>query len=315
MQNLLWSVMIPTYNASRYLAETLETVLAQNIPATEMEIVVVDNCSDDNTVSIARAIGGNRVQVIVNEENMGMTANFNRCIEVAKGELLHLLNADDLVKAGFYQTYQSAFAQYPEVYLVSSTTEIINEKSAYQHTMPTIPSLHQPSNDVSGLVRWNPFRTPAIVVRKEAYHVVGGFDTSLTHAVDWDMWIRVIHRFKGLHLDTPLCQYREHPFNETSKVFRTGEDILDLERVYYKFLKAGYPVDEKQFREDLAGISWWQYVKYSELDMREAAEALKAICLRYWPAGKFWRKEMGRKISKAFSSSKNEKLEKSGAAN
>lgn len=295
--------MIPTYNASRYLAETLRSVLEQNIPAEEMEIVVVDNYSDDDTVAVAQNIGGDRVKVIVNERNLGMTANFNRCIEEAQGELLHLLNADDLVKPGFYRTYQTAFAQHPDVYLVSCTTEIIDEKSVYQHTLPSIPSLHAPSSDLSALVRWNPFRTPAIVVRKKAYAEVGGFDASLTHAVDWDMWVRVIRRFKGLHLDRPLCQYREHGGNESSRVFRTGEDILDLERVYQKFLMAGYPVDEKQYRQDLGGISWWQYKKYADLRMPEAAAALKKVCLRYWPAGKFWRKELGRKLRKAFGDS------------
>jgi hypothetical protein len=192
--------------------------------------------------------------------------------------------------------YTEQFAKHPDVYLVSCDVEVIDEAGSYQHTLPTIPSMLTPTNDVSQLIEWNPFRTPAVVVRKKAYEVLGGFDVALTHAADWDMWIRVIHHFRGLHLNVPLCQYRVHPFNETSRAFRTGEDILDLERVFYKFLKAGLPVREDVFKEKLGGVSWWQYVNYLDGNMPDAAQTLKRICRRYWPAGKIWRKELQRKL-------------------
>jgi hypothetical protein len=174
--------------------------------------------------------------------------------------------------------------------------EIIDEAGSYQHTLPTILSMLTPTSDVSQLIEWNLFRTPAVVVRKKAYKVLGGFDVNLTHAADWDMWIRVIHHFKGLHLNIPLCQYREHPFNETSRVFRTGEDILDLERVFDKFIKAGLPVQANAVKKKLGGASWRQYVNYSDRNMPEEAQTLKLICRRYWPAGKIWRKELKRKL-------------------
>ena len=176
--SITWSITIPTFNSADYLEETLISVLKQDLGPERMEIVVVDNCSTDDTPNLVRRVGKGRIKFIANEKNIGAYGNFNKCVDVAKGELIHLLNSDDVVNPGFYAEFEAAFTD-KEVYLVSCNSEVINERGDYMYTTPPITSLLQPSNNTEGLLTYNKFRTPAVVVRRAAYEVVGRFDTEL----------------------------------------------------------------------------------------------------------------------------------------
>lgn len=91
------SVCIPTYNGSDFLAECLDSVLAQTY--TDFEVLVVDNCSTDNSFELAQeyAHRDSRVRVCRNETNLGMVGNWNRCLELAQGEWIKFVFVDDWI--------------------------------------------------------------------------------------------------------------------------------------------------------------------------------------------------------------------------
>lgn len=104
-----WSVMIPNYNSDRYLAQTLKSVLEQDPGAEEMEIEVVDDCSNkDDPAAVVKEIGKGRISFFRQPDNVGATANFNTCIQRAKGQWVHILHSDDTVLPGFYNRLRSA---------------------------------------------------------------------------------------------------------------------------------------------------------------------------------------------------------------
>ncbi|MBF2097683.1 MAG: glycosyltransferase family 2 protein [Gloeomargaritaceae cyanobacterium C42_A2020_066] len=94
MASPLVSVLIPAYNAERYLAETLESVLAQTWR--NLEIIVVNDGSRDNTLAVARRYESPRVRV-VDQENRGQSASENVCLDLAQGDFIQYLDADDLL--------------------------------------------------------------------------------------------------------------------------------------------------------------------------------------------------------------------------
>ncbi|RVC64830.1 glycosyltransferase family 2 protein [Mesorhizobium sp. M4B.F.Ca.ET.088.02.2.1] len=96
-----WSVMIPAYNCARFLATTLESVLAQDPGPAQMQIEVVDDCSSDDPQRVLKEIGGNRVGFFHQPQNLGHIGNFHTCLDRARGELVHLLHGDDAVRPGF----------------------------------------------------------------------------------------------------------------------------------------------------------------------------------------------------------------------
>ena len=93
--NKLVSVCIPAYNGEKYISKTIQSILNQSY--TNIEVVVVDDHSSDNTVEAVRAINDNRVRLICNEENLGMTGNWNKCIRESKGEYVKLIPGDDFI--------------------------------------------------------------------------------------------------------------------------------------------------------------------------------------------------------------------------
>lgn len=276
----LWSIMIPTYNAGHYLAETLNSVLQQAYDASIMEIVVVDNRSTDNTEDIVSQVGKGRIEFRVNPSNVGMMQNFNECVKQAKGQLLHILHADDLVNDGFYDEFTKAFNNNSDVYLVSCNAHVIDENGIESNVTEPILSLIKSSNNVDELLTTNPFRTPAVVVRREAYGKVGLFDVTLTHTADWDMWVRVVHQLKGLHLNQALCSYREHSANGTSKANVTGMNITDTEKLYTKFAQQGYPVDKEKQKDFLLHIVKYQFNNFYHTQNRLGVRNMLRLYIR-----------------------------------
>lgn len=284
MNNPLWSVTIPTYNASTYLRETLESVLLQDPGNEEMEIIIVDNCSTDDTIEIVKSIGGTRIKLIVNEKNLGAVGNFNRCVEVASGKLIHLLNADDLVNFGFYQKFKEVFEQNPEVHLVCCNAELIDEHGVSKGQTTAMASLQMPSNDVREMLYVNRMRTPSVVVRKRAYEKIGGFDAKLPHLGDWDMWLRVIHNFKGIYISDVLSKYREHSNNESARERQTGGFILEQDKLFHKFVELNYPITQKDINKYMYRVSGLYYMFYYYANNQAASNNMLNLYKKYAPA-------------------------------
>src|SRR5260370_18406428 len=91
----LVSICIPTFNADRWIQECLESALAQIYP--RLEVLIIDDASTDETVELVRAVDDKRIRVLVNEPNIGLVRNWNKCIEMARGEFIKFLVHDDIL--------------------------------------------------------------------------------------------------------------------------------------------------------------------------------------------------------------------------
>ena len=117
MENPLVTIAIPTYNrAASYLPQVLKAALNQTY--SNLEIIVSDNCSSDNTPGLVSAITDPRLRYIRHEVNIGGNNNFNFCIQQAKGEFFLLLHDDDLIDEDFIETCIRAANGIPDVGMV-----------------------------------------------------------------------------------------------------------------------------------------------------------------------------------------------------
>jgi glycosyltransferase involved in cell wall biosynthesis len=91
-----FSVLLPAFNADPYVAAAVESVRAQTFD--DWEIVAVDDASTDRTLEVLRSFADSRMRLKSNERNLGMTANWNRCLSQATGEIVLKLDADDVLK-------------------------------------------------------------------------------------------------------------------------------------------------------------------------------------------------------------------------
>ena len=89
------SICIPTYNGAQFIRKTLESVLNQSYQ--NIEVIVNDDCSTDNTMDIVRSMNDSRIKIYANEENLGLVRNWNMTVSYATGEFVKLMCQDDLL--------------------------------------------------------------------------------------------------------------------------------------------------------------------------------------------------------------------------
>jgi glycosyltransferase involved in cell wall biosynthesis len=228
----LWSVMIPTYNCADYLRETLASVLAQDPGRDIMQIEVVDDGSTkDNPEAVVREIGGDRVKFFRQSQNVGHIKNFDTCLQHAQGKLIHLLHGDDLVLPGFYENMQLAFDKNKEIGAAFCRHIFADDCGNWQHIsvleQPTSGILH---NWLEKIIVNHPIQTPSMVVRRNTYEKLGGFDYRLSCAEDWEMWMRIAMHFPIWYEIKPLAVYRMRGTSLSANAFCSGENAKNAYR-------------------------------------------------------------------------------------
>lgn len=211
----LVSVIMPCYNTSRYIGEAIDSVLGQDYP--NIELLVIDDGSTDDTPSIVRAYG-DQVRFF-SQQNSGAGAARNLGLQNARGQYIAFLDSDDLwlpgkVKAQVehleenpavgvvYSRWQpwkpdtsGTFSRRPETPPASLRPEIVPEGSGWLY---------------NGLLFTSMLHTIAVMMRRDTIQQVGLFDTSLKRGQDYDYWLRT-SRITQIHqLDAVYALYRLH---------------------------------------------------------------------------------------------------------
>jgi glycosyltransferase involved in cell wall biosynthesis len=223
----LWSVMIPTYNCANYLRETLTNVLAQDPGPELMHIEVIDDHSTkDDPAAVVAELGKGRVKFYQQPQNVGVPRNFDTCLQRSRGHLVHILHGDDIVLEGFYKKMQQAFTIQPDLGAAFCRQLFIDEEGR----QTAISDLEQNesgilSNWLERLASEQRIMTPSIVVRREAYEKLGGFDQRLRCSEDWEMWVRIAANYPIWYEVEPLAAYRMHTNSNTGRHISSGEDM------------------------------------------------------------------------------------------
>jgi glycosyltransferase involved in cell wall biosynthesis len=258
----LVSICVPSFNSARWILETLDSALRQTYP--EVEILVVDNASTDDTVALARSTRSPRLRVEVNGENLGAVRNFNRCIDQARGELIKFLLSDDLLYPACVERMAGLFARHGTLGLVFSPRDVLLDEdadNAAREWKRQAETLHTRFNRLEtvnsgrslfeqyleGELYGNWIGEPTcVMVRKECFRRVGGFNPRICQEVDYAMWLRVLAFFDAGFLDERLSAYRVHSAATTASNKRINRDWLDRlwlleDLLSYEEIRRRYP--------------------------------------------------------------------------
>lgn len=201
------SVIIPAYNAQKYLGEAIESVLAQSYPA--VECIVVDDGSSDGTAGIARGFGS-RISYL-RQENGERSRARNRGALHASGEWLCFLDADDLIAPEKIEREVEALKEQPGCDLVFSRTLFVDRAG---RTLGPLRIVAPDPDPVRRLFAGNFITVNAFLLRKSSFQAAGGFDPELNRAEDWELLLRLaLAGSKFLFLDQFLAYYRLHGEN------------------------------------------------------------------------------------------------------
>jgi hypothetical protein len=225
----LWSVMIPTHDCAHYVGEALASVLAQDPGAATMQICVVDDASNDDPQSVVTSLGLERVEFFRQPANVGHARNFNTCIQLARGRLVHILHGDDAVRPGFYETMQAHFARHAGLGAAFCRQLFTDASGGSQQASAMLQASSGILADAARVIATNPLLSPpAMVVCREVYAALGGFDTRFTRCgEDLEMWVRIAAKYPIAFETEPLVLYRRHPQSLLSASLTDGTNIRE----------------------------------------------------------------------------------------
>lgn len=237
------SICIPTYNGSIYLEASLNCVLNQTY--TDIEVLIIDDCSTDNTVEIIERYAAidQRIKLIKNHRNLGLVGNWLKCIELSSGFWIKFLFQDDLlapecvsrlVTAGEASNCPIVFCKREILYEADSNPEVLN----FLHNLPSWESLFGnitliPPNKVSETAMdhmgLNVFGEPtSVLLRRDCFDKFGVFNPYLQQRCDYEFWIRVgSHTGIALVMDT-LASFRLHSKSTTSSNHANKQFITEV---------------------------------------------------------------------------------------
>lgn len=221
------SIVIPTYNSAAYIGETLNSLIEQAFG--DYEIIVVDDGSTDNTSEMIAPFT-HRYSCIsyTRIENSGGPAKpRNIGIGLATGDVVFLFDSDDIALPGKFTEAMKVFEQEPSVGMVTTNFSIVDSdgqniirnrmiddyvslQTVLGHKITDNAYFVESSDAFAALISANYVGTPGVGIRKEILAKVGGFDETLRHIDDREMWLRVAYETNLGYISEPSFLYRNH---------------------------------------------------------------------------------------------------------
>lgn len=214
------SILLPVYNGEKYLSIAMESVLAQTFD--DFELIVVDDCSTDRSKDIIRQIASKdkRVRVFNNAENKGLFANYNRCLELAKGQYIKPFAQDDSLSPNALARMFEVLEADKTIALVSCARDLLDADGGLIETKAPFPDNRRVRGrevilyNLLSLSNW--VGEPSTVMYRRSAEQ-GGFDTELFHAGDLEMWFRILLNGDYFYINETLATFRRHAEGATSK--------------------------------------------------------------------------------------------------
>lgn len=255
------SVLMSVYNGSRYLAEAIESILGQTF--SDFEFIIINDGSIDHTADILAEYAGRdqRLILIQNEQNLGLTRSLNKGLIRARGKYIARQDADDVSLPQRLQRQVAFLDEHPEVVLVSSNYEVIDEMG---HQI----RIERKSSE-SLVIAWyllfvNYVGGHSVVMfRREQIMNLGGYAEDYQYAQDYQLWLRLVNLGHIAILPEILLQWRAHRESISSSVLSqqtefalmvtkgnmrelTGVEFNLAELAEFRRLWSGLPVTHRQ---------------------------------------------------------------------
>ncbi|MBA3333431.1 MAG: glycosyltransferase [Actinobacteria bacterium] len=281
----LVSVLLAVSNGEHYLRAAIESVLRQTI--SDLELIVVDDGSTDETPEILAVVDDPRLQVLRNEGRLGLAVSLNRGLDEARGRYVARLDADDIAFPQRLERQLQRMVSGSSIAVLGSAVLELDAsgRSGSLHLMPAGPAA----------VRWaalfsSPFFHPSVLIDREVLERYGlRYDPEYLESEDYDLWTRLLTHAEGDNLTDPLMLYRVHPGQasqsrgELQRAFQERVSVREIERVASKLgadraelarrVGAGLAIEAEQLED--AACAYVDLVRAFELSLQQAVARSK----------------------------------------
>lgn len=234
----LVSVCIPVYNGEKYIKYTIDSVLNQTYK--NLEIIICDNCSTDNTVSIVESYNDKRIKLYKNRSNIGALNNSNKCIELSSGYYIKFVYADDIINRNTLEEMVSIMEKNSKIALSAVNFCHIDEKNS----IITKPILNMSSGKYSSkpifrrlVIEGNIIGCPSgVMIRKSFLNIVGLFKDELKYMSDYDMWIKLCKVGDFYFINKSYMYFRVHLNSISNNNISTIKRVKDFYYLLNKYI-------------------------------------------------------------------------------
>lgn len=222
----LVSVVIPVYNRP-YVVNTIRSICNQTYK--NLEIIVIDNCSTDNTVEEINKINDSRIRVFINPQNMGQTYSINRGLELSSGKYIARIDSDDIALPERIEKQVKFMENNPDFVLCGSWVRYISDNDELLFTVKTCSTyegMKFMQTIACGMYH------PASMYRKDVIDENNiRYDYNIHMAEDYDLWAKLMEHGKALNIPEVLLYYRRGNNNDSQKYRKTmGEESLQIRK-------------------------------------------------------------------------------------
>lgn len=257
----LVSVIIPCYNAEKYVESAVRSIMNQTYK--NLEIIITDDCSSDNTFAILEKLAAedSRIKLYKNETNLKIVKTLNKMIQFANGKYIARMDADDISLPDRVENQVEFLEKNSDIAFCGTNAWHINENGK-KNGLSCLPETNDEINKFKFYAC--PFYHPTVMVRSNIYKN-NLYDEDFLYAEDYELWIRFLENYKGYNLKKRFLLYRIYPMqtsrvrieeqqNKTKSIFIKYDLkqnlIFDIEKKLYNHLKLSKN-EEKNFNEYL----------------------------------------------------------------
>ncbi len=213
MQQPVISILLPAYNAAKYIEQTINSLLHQSF--TDFELLVIDDGSTDNTVSIIKGFTDSRIVLIQNEQNLGLVKTLNKAIALCKGIYIARMDADDIALPHRLQLQKEFLDNHTNIAAVAGWVTFIDAEGNKNGVWELDRQTNTALQIKNALVKENCIAHPTVMIRAEVLKKFL-YSEKQQHIEDYDLWLRMM--VSGLRIEKiqqPVLDYRVHAASVT----------------------------------------------------------------------------------------------------
>jgi len=203
------SVILPVYNAEKFVSESIKSILNQTF--SDFELIILDDGSTDNSLQIIQSFKDSRIKIHCNNENLKLIATLNIGLKLAQGEYIARMDADDICDETRFEKQINYLDQNPDVVLLGTNYSIIENNNFTSNLACNNDEIY------IRLYFENPICHPSVIIRN---HVIRDnnltYNSNLIHIEDWGFWMSIRKFGKLNNLKEPLLKYRISEQNITT---------------------------------------------------------------------------------------------------
>lgn len=249
------TIIIPSYNHAKFIAEAIQSALDQTYQ--DFEILICDDASKDDSVSIIKQFENKRISLVVNEKNLGACVTVNSLIQKSKGDYIALLNSDDIwlpnkleIQVAFLETHKNYNVLFSDAIIIKENGEDFNDQEHFYTNMFAQPNRTREEWLRSFYFNGNCLCHPSMLIRKTVYDEIGLYNPLMASLPDFEMWVRICLKYNIHVLPDKLVKFRildDEQNASANNIANIVRGNFELSKVYDQF----YNIDDAVFFSEI----------------------------------------------------------------